>query len=517
MMTILQNLFSQSKPEPELTVHKLFEKQVRLTPNAIAVCDNDNTLTYLQLNEESNKAAHLLIESGVKLGDVVGLCINQSTDLVITLLAILKSGAAYLPLDPSMPMSRREFICKDARVKIIFSRQSLGLSSNDESEVVFIENATSSLKENPSLINEQDEDYLAYVLYTSGSTGEPKGVEICHHSLVNVIQYRIDTILKKKERAVIPLTATLESDASVAQIFTPLCSGGKLIIVENVFELSQSAYFDEITCIGSTPSVVRGFLEHYSFPSSLKVLFLGGENVDEDLCKLIWYETNVSKLINLYGPTEATVHVTYAILFDREKGSSYEKAVNLPITIGKPIKNNNIYILNDDLKQCEVGDPGEIYLTGIGLARSYRNRDFLTKEKFIKIDIQGVYLNAYKTGDLGVLLSHGEVKFLGRNDRQIKVYGCRIELDEIETRLSDHSLVKQCAVEAYDEHSTKSIVAYVVFHKNRELKDSELLRELRQYFRHQLPTNMQPRQYKILESFPLTNSGKIDRRSLSLV
>ncbi len=513
-MGILDSLFA--KPEPESTLHRLFEKQTRLTPKAIAICDGEKTLTYTQLNEMANQNAHLLVESGVKQGDVVGLCMDQSDNQIAMLIAILKCGAAYLPLDPAWPRSRIDYICRDAGVDVVFSSQQLGLESDEDFTVVYRERAESYPNESLSLYGQQSGDCLACVLYTSGSTGEPKGVEICHKGLVNVIQYRLDSILGGKEGKVVPLTATLDFDASVAQIFTPLCCGGKLLVVENIFSLSQSACFEEITCIGSTPSVVKAFLENHTFPNSLKVLLLGGEDVDENLCRTIWNKTKVKRLINLYGPTEATVHVTCSTLFERKRFSRFERSVNFPITIGKPIGNNDVHILDEELSQCEIGDPGEIYLTGIGLARSYRNNSSLTAQKFIEIDLQGDRVRAYKTGDLGVVCSNGEVRFLGRKDRQVKVYGYRIELDEIEAKLKSHSLVKDCAVEACDEASTKSIVAYVVFNKNTVIADDDLVKKLRKDLRDLLPVSMQPREYKVLEKLPLTDRGKVDRASLTL-
>jgi len=290
-----------------------------------------------------------------------------------------------------------------------------------------------------------------------------------------------------------------------------------LVVVENIFMLSRSPYFDEITCVGSTPSVVKEFLESYTFPSSLRVLFLGGENVGEDLCRTIWNKTKVNRLINLYGPTEATVHVTYSVLFDRKRSSKFEESIRLPITIGKPINNCNIHILDGNLKSCDVGDPGEIYITGIGLARSYRNDKILTGQQFIDIEINDNRIRAYKTGDLGLSLPNGEIQFLGRKDRQVKVFGYRIELDEIEAKLTSHVVVKQCAVEAYDESSTKCIVAFVVPIKVGVLSADELVKKLRKDLLDQLPISMQPRVFKVLEKLPLTDRGKIDRTNLSFV
>ncbi len=493
-------------------IHKLFEHQAALTPHAIAVCDDDNELTYEELDTITNQAANLLIERGVAVGDVVALCMERSAVMIVGLLAILKAGAAYLPLDHQQPLSRREYIIKDARVNKVFTQSNLEQSYGDKVSTILIEDTSSHSPETPKLKRALTPNDLVYVLYTSGTTGEPKGVEVCHKGLSNVITFRLSHMLNQHECAVFPVVASLGFDASAGQIFSPLCSGGKLIVSENLFALAESEYFDEITCIGSTPSVVTEFIEHFELPASLKALLLGGEAVEQDLCEKILRKTPVLKLINLYGPTETTVHSTFAVLFERQE-SHMQTRIKLPITIGSPIANTQVHILNQDMQQCALGEVGEIYISGSGLARGYRDKPALTSEKFKTITCEGVQFRAYATGDMGSKLENGQIKFLGRNDRQIKLRGNRIELDEIESCILGLPMVKLCAVDIVESGEDKNIVAYLVFESTD--RTSEQQRGLQQLLRQKLPMYMLPQQFVTLEKLPLTPNGKIDRRLLN--
>ena len=494
-------------------IHKLFEQQAACTPDAIAVCDDLYELSYQQLDAIANQAANLLVARGVEVGDVVGLCMERSVVMVIGLLAILKAGAAYLPLDPNQPSSRRDCICDDAQIDRVFTQEDLTHSNDNGVTLINIEDADTYSPERPELVRKLLPKDLVYVLYTSGTTGHPKGVEVCHRGLSNVIRYRFQSFLHPSDCAVFPVTASLDSDASAGQIFSPLCSGGKLIVAENLFTLAESDHYDEITCIGSTPSVISEFINHFDMPVSLKVLLLGGEIVEKYLCEKIWEQTSVLRLVNLYGPTETTVHSTSALLFERGGVDGAQAAINLPITIGSPIDNTQVYILDKDLNESGEDQSGEIYISGFGLAQGYRNRPALTDEKFKTIYLNGQSVRTYATGDMGVRLENGDIKFIGRIDRQVKIRGNRIELDEIESSILNCHFVKQCAVDVEDIDMQKAIVAYIVF--DQSLQTKVQLRELQQYLRQQLPIYMFPQRFAVMDELKLTSNGKIDRRSLA--
>lgn len=503
MIHMLKKLF---RPHKKITgVHHLFEEQALKTPHAKALYYKDHFLTYQQLQSSSSDVAHGLIAAGAQPQDVIGLCLPVGTDLIVALLAILKAGAAYVPITPNTPLDRQIEICRDAKVKMMIVCSFYEYKAPIPTRCYSVSELTSAKRRNPAIAAGE----LAYVFYTSGSTGKPKGVEVTHKGLLNVINIRLTQVLSHSEASVIPLTATMEFDASVAQIFTPLCSGGTLVLLDSILDMPSSPMFSKITCLGSTPSVIRQLLTLHTLPSSLEVLLLGGENVDQALCQLIWRKTSIKRLINLYGPTEATVHVSYAVLFDRD-ASQQEPSFSL-ITIGKAIANTQMLLLDDNSKPCPQGEPGHIYITGVGLAKGYRNNDHLTAQAFMTLQLQNQSIRAYRTGDIGIEQPTGEIQFLGREDRQVKIFGYRVELDEIEAHLTSLAIVSEGVVEAFNEQTT-TIVAFVA--GNTSLGDKELILEIKKALHLKLPASMQPKQYQVLPQLPTTKNGKIDRKLL---
>ena len=495
-------------------IHNLIEQQVERTPNAIAIVCGNQQLTYQALNQRANRIAHHLQSLGSDHGMLVGLYMERSIEMVVGLLGILKAGAAYLPLDPNYPQERLAYMLSDSQSPILLTQHKLVNSlQKQQIRIVYIEDVNSDvnssdkntdLNSNPhSNVTPQD---LAYVIYTSGSTGKPKGVEIRHQSLVNVMFYRVTQLLDKDALNAIALTAPLSFDASVGQLFAPLLVGGKSVIVDNLFALPTCPQFQEITCIGATPSIIDKFIDDFPLPDSLNTLILGGEAVSQALLEKLSLQANVKRIINLYGPTEVTVHCTAAVLLDRT-----QPKMEFP-NIGRPIANSKIYILDAELQPVPINISGEIYVGGTGLARGYLNQPQLTSEKFI---VNPFSLESsshlYKTGDLARYLPNGKIEFLGRIDSQLKIRGFRIELAEIESALVQYSSIQEAIVIAdSDNQEDKVLIAY--FTSNHKIEFAEL----RTFLMQKLPSYMVPANFVQLDQFPLTANGKIDRQNLPM-
>jgi amino acid adenylation domain-containing protein len=501
----------------DLCIHQLFEKQVLRTPEAIAVVCENKQLTYESLNQQANQVAHYLREFGQSLGCdqivIVGILMERSIEMIIGILGILKAGGAYLPLDPRYPQERLVYMLTDSKTPILLTQQKLvNFLLQQKIHTVCIEDALmSSEKENIISINVTSQD-LAYVIYTSGSTGKPKGVKVRHQGLVNVMFDRITNISRPETLKFVALTASLSFDGSASQIFAPLLSGGTSVIVENLFALPTCPQFQQITSIGTNPSIIDRFIHDFPLPESLLTLILGGEPISKSLLEKLTNHTNVPKIINVYGPTEATVYCTVAVLLDRAK-NKMEKP-----NIGRPLANTSIYILDSEQQPLPVGVVGEVYIGGVGLAQGYLNQPQLTSEKFI-VNPFCAELSAsnsshicssrlYKTGDLARYLPNGNIEYIGRIDNQVKIRGFRIEIGEIESVLSQHPKVQTTIVTVREDNpSDKRLVAYVVAQRTTVI-------ELKTFLQARLPSYMIPSAFVFLEAMPITPNGKIDYRSL---
>ncbi|MGH8772797.1 MAG: non-ribosomal peptide synthetase, partial [Burkholderiales bacterium] len=424
------------------------------------------TLSYAELNEKANRVAHYLVSLGAGPEVVVGLCVERSIDMIVSLLAILKAGAAYLPLDPNYPKDRLAFMLEDSNGPILIVQTSLvARLPKHRARLVLIdqsENHASCPASNPRSVAKPDN--MAYVIYTSGSTGAPKGVMVEHRSLVNYSEYAaVEYRLRPDDRVL--QFASLNFDASAEEIYPCLIRGAALIL-RNDDMLASAAQFLEncrewrLTVL-SLPTAwwheiaASVIPEKLAIPSSLRLAIIGGEAAAADWLAswLEWTGSRVA-LINTYGPTEATVVAT------RWKAP---QAINdlATVPIGRPIANTQVCILDPYLNPVPIGVPGELCIGGAGLARGYLNRPELTAEKFIANPLGAGRL--YKTGDLARYRTDGNLEFLGRIDTQVKIRGFRIELGEIETALNQHPGVKACAVLARDDTpGDRRLVAYVV-------------------------------------------------------
>ncbi|MGK7940310.1 MAG: amino acid adenylation domain-containing protein [Crocosphaera sp.] len=507
---------SKSPYLKNICTHQLFEQQVKQTPEAIALIFEGQEISYQTLNHQANQLAYHLQNLGVKLEIVVGIYLESSAEMIITLLAILKAGGTYLPLDPSYPQERINYMLEDAKVSFLVSVRSLIKNlPNYQGQVIFIDenkdNNWEKYQHNPnSNINSNN---LAYIIYTSGSTGRPKGVQIEHKSLINLLFYFKNELNITHQDTWLSVT-TLSFDIAALEIFLPLITGAKLILVSRQVardgrHLLNTLNKSKATILQATPSTWQMLLLSGWKGTSNLTMLSGGEALSEELARQLL--TRGYCLYNVYGPTETTIwSLSNYISNDQEK-----------ITIGRPIANTEIYILDTNLQPVPMGVTGELYLGGDGLARGYLNRPKLTREKFINSPFKPEN-KLYKTGDLVRYRKDGKVEFLGRIDQQVKIRGFRIELGEIETVLKQHSQVKEVKVIAKNNKQKKTqLVAYIIATSDKQIKDeqnsnlfpSETVTEIRQYLQQRLPNYMIPSAFVKLQSFPLTPNRKIDFRA----
>jgi amino acid adenylation domain-containing protein/non-ribosomal peptide synthase protein (TIGR01720 family) len=504
-------------------LHELFERQVERRPEAIALTafgadDARFELTYAELNRRANRVAHRLRASGVVPNQLVGLRTERNAELVIGILAILKSGGAYLPLDPVYPKERVAFMLEDSRAAIVLTQTSLkaGLAGLDATLICLDEpvDAGPEADANPSPASGADD--LAYVIYTSGSTGKPKGVLITHHNVARLFA-ATDPWYGFGERDVWTLFHSYAFDFSVWELWGALLYGGRLVTVSLDISRSTDAFRElllreGVTVLNQTPTAFRQLIDADAAQPqcafALRYVIFGGEALELQSLKP-WFERHgdVSpRLINMYGITETTVHVTYRpiTLADLDAGAGS--------VIGVPIPDLKIYLLDPQGEPAPIGVPAEIYVSGAGVGRGYLNRPELSAQRFVR-DPFDADPNArmYRSGDLARRLDNGDVEYLGRIDQQVKIRGFRIELGEIEARIAQHPQVRQVAVVAREDVAgDKRLVAYLV----AAGQDSPVVEQLRQSIRAVMPDYMMPAHFVFLPALPLTQNGKLDRLAL---
>ncbi|MEW6737661.1 MAG: amino acid adenylation domain-containing protein, partial [Acidobacteriota bacterium] len=488
-------------------IHQLFEEQVERTPDAIALVYEQEQLTYQQLNQRANQLAHYLRREGVGPEVLVGICLERCIDMVVSILAVLKAGGAYLPIDPHYPAERIAYMLSDSQAHLLLRQEQIvGLKPGErigqrmDSVWQVIEQEQSG---NPKV--ELNADNLAYVIYTSGSTGEPKGVMVTHQAIGNHMRWMQTTFGFIASDRVLQKTP-FSFDASVWEFYAPLLVGGQLVLAEpeshkDVAYIANTISRQEITIVQFVPSLLQMLIaaEQISECSCLRLVYCGGEPLSEELLKEFFSQSQAA-LINLYGPTEATIDSTYWVC---------QKDYN-NVPIGKAIDNVETFILDSYLQPVPIGVAGELYISGMGLARGYLNRPELTAERFIPNPFSeepGTRL--YKTGDLCRYLPDGNIEYLGRTDHQVKIRGYRIELGEIEAALAQYPTIQECVVIAReDEPGNKRLVAYLIAEQQFNVS------ELRTYLQQRLPEYMIPAAFVKLDKLPLSPNGKVDRRAL---
>jgi amino acid adenylation domain-containing protein len=493
----------------EQTVTELFEAQVAQTPDAVAVVAGDEQLGYAELNRRANQVAHYLQNLGVGPETVVGICMERSLDLIVGLLGILKTGAAYLPLDPAYPLERLSFMLADGQVPVLLTQQQLlAVLPSQETQVVCVdcewEEIATYSDHNPQV--EVTPENLIYVMYTSGSTGKPKGVSITHRGVVRLVKNtnyadfnRTDVFLQ---------LAPVSFDAATFEIWGALLNGARLVMMSagtpSLAEIGEAIARYDVTTLWLTAGLFHLMVdEQLASLKSVGQLLAGGDVLQVSKVQQALQQLPTTRLINGYGPTENT---TFTCCYNIAGGLNVE--TNVPI--GGPISNTRVYILDDSLQPVPIGVPGELCIGGDGLARGYLNRPELTAEKFVPHPFDDG-ARIYRTGDLARYLSDGKIEFLGRVDNQVKIRGFRIELGEIEAVLSSHYAVREAAgIVRADVSGEKRIAAYVV----ADLEESRTKDILRNFLAEMLPEYMVPSVIVQLETLPLNANGKVDRHAL---
>ncbi|MEG4815821.1 amino acid adenylation domain-containing protein [Microcoleus sp. K5-D4] len=509
--------FNSTKADYQLDkcVHQLFEEQAERSPHRIAaVCENQQ-ITYSELNARANQIAHYLQQLGVKPEVIVGFCVDRSLEAIAGILGILKAGGAYLPLDPAMPKERLALMLQNAQTPVLLTQQHL-IKKLPETKAYIVCLDTDIPSFSPTTFVSASGENLAYIIYTSGSTGTPKGVAIEHRQLLNYL-HGIQEKLNLPSGANYATVSTFAADLGNTVIFPALCSGGCLHIISQERATDPqaiAAYFQQhsIDCLKIVPSHLKALLSASNASQILpkKRLILGGEPLMWNLIETIQKYNPDCSIFNHYGPTETTVGVlTYQVKMQGDR-------ISQTVPLGRPLPNTQIYLLDSHLQPVPVGVAGELYIAGAGLARGYLNQPELTAEKFIcKSLTQEPETRLYKTGDLARYLPDGNIEFIGRVDRQVKLRGFRIELGEIEAGLCHHPSVREAAVLLQEnEPGNQRLVAYIVSHSKLSVQDSQLIESLRSFLKEKLPEYMIPSAFVVLKALPLTPNGKIDRQAL---
>ncbi|MBA4147177.1 MAG: amino acid adenylation domain-containing protein [Verrucomicrobia bacterium] len=496
-------------------IPELFQQQAQQHPEKTALVDGDRRLRYGDLDTRSNQLAQHLRSLGVGPDALVGLCLERSIDLVVAILGILKSGGAYVPIDPAYPKDRQIFTLQDSGAALLLtSSRQLGGSVElrewaeqggaERRKIICVDTEWESISQadegnvsvyiNPS--------HLAYVLFTSGSTGKPKGVAIEHRS-VAAFAYWAKDIFSAEEFDGVLFSTSVCFDLSVFELLVTLAWGGKVIIAENALALPTLPTRNEVRLINTVPSAMAELLRMKALPASIQTVNLAGEALPMTLVDEIYATNSVRRVFDLYGPTETTTYSTFTL---RKPGE--------PANIGRPLANEQIYILDEYRQMVPIGVPGELHIAGAGLARGYLNRPDLTQEKFVPNPFsEEPGARMYRTGDLARYRADGTIEYLGRLDNQVKIRGFRIELGEIETVLRQHANVREAVVVARETTpGNKRLIAYAV-PKSQSTPETS---EIKQFIGRQLPEFMIPSVFVWLDALPLTPNGKVDRRALPI-
>ena len=497
-------------------VNRLFEESVERHPESIALIFNDQHLTYTELNQRSNQLAHYLMSLGVGPDILVGVCLEGSLEMSIALLAILKAGGAYVPFDPDFPESRLAFMLDDTQAEFILTQDYLKERIPSGPRKILCLDSDGEIWAHQSTTNPRpalNADNLFNVIYTSGSTGRPKGVMVPHRGIINLLlllkdAYRIDSTDRFLQKT------PYSFDASVWELFLPLTTGARLIYAKPEGHKDPEYIRDiiveqGITTLNLAPSMLGIFLNIPDLEQcvELRRVFCGGEALQTEHVRLFFERFSHTELHNQYGPTEASVLVTR---FACQPNESYRS-----VPIGRPTPNNQLYILDTHLNPVPMGVTGELYIGGVQLARGYLNQQELTQRTFIENPYYGEGHSSkrlYKTGDRARHLSDGNIEFMGRMDFQVKLHGLRIELGEIEFHLNRaEGVVSSLVIVREDRPGDRKLVAYLAADKETAIPTHA---ELRRLLQEHLPHHMTPNAFVMLDEFPLTVNGKIDRKAL---
>lgn len=482
-------------------LHQMMAVNVEEHPQKIALIAGQTQLSFAELDSKANKLANYLIANDIKPNSIVGVCLHRNENLLIAVLAILKAGAAYLPLDPGFPSDRLAFMLQDSEADVLFTENDLSNAIESETKKIIIEDVWKQellLSDSDPKVEVSDQS-LAYLIYTSGSTGMPKGVKVHHKAVVNFIESMAQTPGFNHDDVLLAVT-TLSFDISVLELFLPLYKGGTVVLATKPEAMSGSRLIElmqkySVTVLQATP-VTWNIILHSGWQGNKQLRALcGGEAIPS---KLI---TNLLPLVgemwNMYGPTETTVWSTCNKIENDE----------LPILVGKPINNTSVYILNEQKQKLPIGAKGELCIGGLGVTKGYHKREELTAEKFIEVDGEPLY----RTGDVARILSTETIELFGRIDNQIKLRGFRIEPGEIESQLCKINGIKEAVVKVVAFSDTDDRLVAFVITENNSLPDTALIEKS---IKKELPDYMIPSHYSVWLDFPRTPNGKIDKKQL---
>ena len=505
-------IYPQNRLLPELIA-----EQAASRPTAMALTMGEESLSYAQLDQRANQVAQRLLVAGMQQGMLIGVFVERSLDVVVALLGILQAGGVYVPLDPTYPRERLEFMVQDASLTLMVTQRKtiVQLPIQERVQCIFIDENVSDEEQNEQKHNLpplKGED-LAYTIYTSGSTGQPKGVQVTHQNLLNLIYWHRQAFeLTAADRAT--QVSSIAFDATGWELWPYLSCGAQIFIADERTRTTPLLLHDWLIAkqisITFLPTPIAEEMMQLDWPATgeLRYMLTGADRL-----RRYPPESMPFALINNYGPTEATVVATSGRVLPAEQAAAFP-------SIGCPISNTQIYILDEQLQQVANGEIGEIYIGGAGLARGYINRPDLTAQRFIQHPFSSdAQARLYKTGDLAYYLPDGQIAFVGRNDRQVKIRGFRIELGEIETVLNQHPTVARAVV--LDQEAladTRQLVAYVQPHDLAVLGDQTSFQtQVRQSVVEHLPDYMVPAHFVLLADFPLTHNGKIDYAALPAI
>jgi amino acid adenylation domain-containing protein len=493
--------------EGEECIHELMEREAEKRPDSIGVVSGEESVTYGELNRRANQLGHYLRRKGVGKERVVGVKMRRGVEMVVALLGVLKAGGAYVALDPGYPKKRLEMMLEDSGAELVVTEEGaeeeVGREGGREKERIYVDLERERIGEESE---EKPESWvggenLAYLIYTSGSTGEPKGAAIEHRSAVGMMKWARESYGEEERRGVLGSTSIC-FDLSVYEIFGALSWGGEVILVENALSYGELESRERVSLINTVPSAMREMVRREEIGEWVKVVNLAGEALEAGLVREIYEESGVERVVNLYGPTEDTTYTTWE---EVERGAE-------EVTIGRPIWNTRVYILDEKMEPVSIGVRGEIYIGGEGQARGYFERREETAEKFVPDGVSGEEGGRlYRSGDIGRWRREGKIEYVGRKDGQVKVRGYRIELGEVEIELRRQGGVREAVVIARkDERGGKELVGYIVGGEGARLREEEVKRGMRE----RLPEYMVPGRVVVLERMPLTANGKVDRKRL---
>jgi len=502
-----------------LTVDKLFEIQAALTPDSIAVTCRDESLTYNELNTKADKLAHYLQETGVSHEDPVGIYLERSVNLIVSILAVLKVGGAYVPIDGDNPEDHISFIIEDTQLSTILSQESIRHKLPPiVAKIISLDNKNDNVDsyDKPNNEIERSPSDLAYILFTSGTTGKANGVNVQHSALVNAFLGWEEVYNLRGDKLNHLQMARCAFDVFSGDMLRALCSGGRLVLCPKPYLLQPKKLYDlmckeEIDFAEFVPAVLRKLITYldnndlnFNF---MKILICASDNWSiGEYRRFREFCAPNTRIINSYGVTEATIDSTY---YECTEDATKDFTPEQTVPIGKPFANTEMFILDRNFKAVKDGSEGEIYIGGVGVARGYHQRPAMTQERFLNLSLDNPFgPRLFKTGDVGRRMSTGDIELLGRVDNQVKIRGIRVELTGIENTLNIHPDVNESIIKIFeDEFGHKRLVVYVVRKQGHTLG----IMNLRKFLQDRLPSYMIPSTIMEIDSLPVTDNGKLNR------